>query len=197
MGGGMKRRSIYLFRIRIHWALLFLAGAAIGSGAQEREVIQAQAFGTQLAAGRTFGITIHIESYSTPEDQKELIDAFQKGGNDALVDKVSKMKARGRVAIAGQVGYQIAYIRNIPGKDGRTIRLMTDRPINIGETFSYQRSREYNLTLLEIHIKEDPKKSKGTLVIGGKFMVDKKTNQIIFETYRNTPWRLENIMERE
>jgi len=107
------------------------------------------------------------------------------------------MKARGRVAITGQVGYQIAYIRNIPGKGGRTIRLMTDRPINIGETMGYQRSTEYNLTLIEIHINENPKESKGTLVIGGKFMVDKKTNQIIFETYRNTPWRLENIMERE
>ena len=193
----MKRRSISFFRIRIHWALLFLAVAAIGSGAQEREVIQAQAFGTQLATGRTFGITIHIESYSTPEDQKALIEAFQKGGNDALANKVSKMPAKGRVAITGQVGYQIAYIRNIPRKGGRTIRLMTDRPINIGETFGYQRSAEYNLTLMEIHISENPKKSKGTLVIGGKFMVDKKTNQIIFETYRNTPWRLENIMERE
>jgi len=193
----MKRRKISFFRIRIHWLLLFLAVAGIGSGAQEREVIQANAFGTQLASGRVFGITIHIESYSTPEDQKALIEAFQKGGNDALADRVSKMKARGRVAITGQVGYQIAYIRNIPGKDGRTIRLMTDRPINIGETFGYQRSTEYNLTLMEIHINEDPKKSKGTLVIGGKFKVDKKTNQIIFETYRNTPWRLENIMERE
>jgi len=193
----MKRRRVSFFRIRIHWLLLFLATAAIGGRAQEREVIQANAFGTQLAAGRVFGITIHIESYSTPEDQKALIEAFQKGGNDALADRVSKMKARGRVAITGQVGYQIAYIRNIPGKDGRTIRLMTDRPINIGETFGYQRSTEYNLTLMEIHINEDPKKSKGTLVIGGKFKVDKKTNQIIFETYRNTPWRLENIMERE
>ena len=193
----MKRRSISFFRIRIHWTLLFLAVAAISGRAQEREVIQANAFGTQLASGRVFGITIYIESYSTPEDQKALITAFQKGGNDALADRVSKMKARGRVAITGQVGYQIAYIRNIPGKDGRTIRLMTDRPINIGETFGYQRSTEYNLTLMEIHINEDPKKSKGSLVIGGKFMVDKKTNQIIFETYRNTPWRLENIMERE
>lgn len=191
------RRTNSVLRIHFHWILLFIAAAAIGSRAQEREVIQANAFGTQLAAGRVFGITIHIESYSTPEDQKELIEAFQKGGNDALADKVSKMKSRGRVAITGQVGYQIAYIRNIPGKGGRTIRLMTDRPINIGETFSYQRSREYNLTLMEIHINEDPKKSKGSLVIGGKFMVDKKTNQIIFETYRNTPYRLENIMERE
>ena len=193
----MKRRKSSFFRIHIRWILLSLAVAAISSPAQEREVIQANAFGTQLASGRVFGITIHIESYSTPEDQKALIEAFQKGGNDALADKVSKMKARGRVAITGQVGYQIAYIRNIPGKGGRTIRLMTDRPINIGETMGYQRSTEYNLTLIEIHINENPKESKGTLVIGGKFMVDKKTNQIIFETYRNTPWRLENIMERE
>jgi hypothetical protein len=176
---------------------VFVALTAIGSYAQERETIQAQAFGTQLASGRTFNITIKIEQYSTPDDQKALIEAFEKGGHEALVNKISKMPARGRVAITGQVGYQIAYIRNIPGNNGRTIRLITDRPINIGETMGYQRSREYDLSLLEIHIDEDPKKSKGSMVIGGKFKVDKKTNQIIFETYRNTPWRLENIMERE
>ena len=171
---------------------------SISAGAQKPETIQAQAFGTTTQAGRTFGITIRIQSYSTPTDQKTLIDAFNKGGHDALVDALSKMKARGRVAITGGgVGYQIAYIRNIPTPKGRTIRIITDRPINIGEATFNTRSEDYDLTLMEIHLDDANKdKSTGNLIVGGRFMVNKKKKQIEFESYQATPWRLAGIMER-
>jgi hypothetical protein len=171
---------------------------SITAGAQKSETIQAQAFGTTTQAGRTFGITIRIESYSTPTDQKTLIDAFNKGGHDALVDALGKMKARGRIAITGGgVGYQIAYIRNIPTPKGRTVRIITDRPINIGEATFNTRSEDYDLTLLEIHLDDaDKDKSTGNLVVGGRFTVDKKKKQIEFESYQATPWRLTGIMER-
>jgi hypothetical protein len=171
---------------------------SITAGAQKSETIQAQAFGTTTQAGRTFGITIRIESYSTPTDQKTLIDAFNKGGHDALVDALGKMKARGRIAITGGgVGYQIAYIRNIPTPKGRTIRIITDRPINIGEATLNTRSEDYDLTLLEIHLDDaDKDKSTGNLVVGGRFTVNKKKKQIEFESYQATPWRLTGIMER-
>jgi hypothetical protein len=32
------------------------------------------------ASGRTFNVTIRIEKYSTPAEQKALIEAFNKGG---------------------------------------------------------------------------------------------------------------------
>jgi len=171
---------------------------SISAGAQKSETIQAQAFGTTTQAGRSFGITVRIQSYSTPTDQKTLIDAFNKGGHDALVDALSKMKARGRVAITGGgVGYQIAYIRNIPTPKGRTIRIITDRPINIGEATFNTRSEDYDLTLMEIHLDDaDKDKSTGNLTVGGRFMVNKKKKQIEFESYQATPWRLAGIMER-
>jgi hypothetical protein len=171
---------------------------SISAGAQKSETIQAQAFGTTTQAGKTFGITVRIESYSTPTDQKTLIDAFNKGGHDALVDALGKMKARGRIAITGGgVGYQIAYIRNIPTAKGRTVRIITDRPINIGEATFSTRSEDYDLTLLEIHLDDaDKDKSTGNLVVGGRFMVNKKKKQIEFESYQASPWRLTGIMER-
>ena len=182
--------------IRTILGLLMLL--SISAGAQKSETIQAQAFGTTTQAGKTFGITVRIESYSTPTDQKTLIDAFNKGGHDALVDALGKMKARGRIAITGGgVGYQIAYIRNIPTAKGRTVRIITDRPINIGEATFSTRSEDYDLTLLEIHLDDaDKDKSTGNLVVGGRFMVNKKKKQIEFESYQASPWRLTGIMER-
>src|SRR5215471_1084802 len=165
------------------------------SRGQEPEVIQAHAFGTTTMAGRSFNVTIRIESYSTPEDQKALIDAFNQGGHDALVDTLSKMKSRGRVGITGNLGYQIAYVRSIPTEKGRTIRIITDRPINIGEAMYSTRSKDYDLSLLELHLANDKDEHTGSLILGGRFRVNKQ-KQIEFETYHASPWRLAGIMER-
>jgi hypothetical protein len=167
-------------------------------GAQDkpkRETIQATAMGQQRAAGKMFHVTVNIESYSTPEDQKALIDAFNTGGHDLLVKTLSKMPTKGRVAITGTIGYQIAYIRSFSTENGRRIRLVTDRPIQFTEAYVNGRSKDYDLSALEINLNEDPKKSDGSLIVAGKFKVD-KNQQVSFESYGSGPWRLVNIMER-
>ena len=159
------------------------------------EVIQASARGEMRGAGNFVSITINIESYSTPEDQKTLIDAFQSGGHDALVDALKKMKSRGRVSITGQLGYQIAYIRSFPNQNGRTVRLITDRPVQAGEALNSGRSLNYDLSGIQINLAKDKKKSEGYLVLAGKFLLD-KNNQITFESLGSGPWKLVNIQER-
>lgn len=178
-------------------SLLVVSAAAAISDEPKPETIQAQVFGTTTMAGRSFGITIIIEDYSTPAEQKTLIDAFTKGGHEKLVDALSRMKSKGRIRLSsGGVGYQIAYIRSIPTENGRTIRLITDRPINIAEAMFSSRSADYDISLIEIHLSNDKSKSTGNLVAGGRFRVDKKNQRIEFESYHATPWRLAGIMER-
>ena len=169
----------------------------ISSQEPRSETIQAQAFGTATMAGRTFNLTILIEDYSTPADQKALIDAFNKGGHDELVKTLSKMPSKGRVSITGGgVGYQVAYIRNIPTENGRTVRLLTDRPINIGEAYASTRSRDYDLSVIELKLSNDKDKSSGTLIPGGRVKMNKKKKEVVLETYHAMPWRLAGIMER-
>jgi hypothetical protein len=171
---------------------------AFNAGAQDKpkpETIQATAMGQQRAAGKMFHVTVNIESYSTPEDQKVLFDAFTDGGHDALVKALSKMKSRGRVAITGTIGYQIAYIRSVSTDNGRRIRLITNRPIQFTEAYANGRTKDYDLSALEINLNTDPKQSEGSLIVAGKFGID-KNKQISFESYGSGPWRLVNIMER-
>jgi hypothetical protein len=168
-------------------------------GAQDKpkhETIQATARGQQRASGKMFHITINIDSYSTPADQKILIDAFNTGGHDLLVKTLSKMAPKGRVAITGTIGYQIAYIRTFPTETGRRIRLVTDRPIQFREAYNNGRSTDYDLSAIEINLNAaDPKKSDGSLIVAGKFKVD-KDQQVVFESFGSGPWALVNIMER-
>jgi hypothetical protein len=161
----------------------------------KRETIQATAMGQQRASGKMFSVTVNIDSYSTPEDQKVLIDAFKAGGHDALVKTLRMMKSKGRVAITGTLGYQIAYIRSFESENGRRIRLVTDRPIQFAEAYVNGRSKDYDLSALEINLNADPKQSSGDLIVAGKFKVD-KSQQVSFESYGSGPWRLVNIMER-
>jgi hypothetical protein len=176
--------------------LLLLATFEVGAQDKpKRETIQATARGQQRASGKMFHVTINIDSYSTPADQKILIDAFNTGGHDLLVKTLSKMAPKGRVAITGTIGYQIAYIRSFPMENGRRIRLITDRPIQFAEAYNNGRSTDYDLSAIEINLKADPKKSDGSLIVGGKFKVE-KDQQITFESFGSGPWSLVNIMER-
>ena len=113
-----------------------LQPATSNAGAQDkpkRETIQATAMGQERTSGKTFHVAVNIDSYSTPEDQKVLSDAFSTGGHDALAKTLRKMQSKGRVAITGTLGYQIAYVRSVSTENGRRIRLITDRPVHFKE----------------------------------------------------------------
>jgi hypothetical protein len=171
---------------------------ALKIGAQDkpkRETIQAQAMGQNRAAGKSFNVTVSIDSYSTPDDQKLLISAFNQGGQAALSKSLSKMKSKGRVAVTGTLGYDIAYVRTFPTADGRRVRLITDRPIRFAEARENGRSTDYDISALELNINDDKSKSSGSLIIGLRVKVD-KDNQFVFESYGSGPWKLVNVMER-
>jgi hypothetical protein len=178
--------------------MVVLTMAAVKIGAQDkpkREVIQAQAMGQNRAAGKTFNVTVSIDTYSTPEDQKSLISAFNQGGQAALSKTLSKMPSKGRVAVTGTLGYSIAYVRTFPSENGRTIRLVTDRPIQFVEARENGRSTDYDLSAIELNLDNDKSKSAGSLIIGLRVKVD-RDDQLVFESYGSGPWKLVNVMER-
>ena len=187
------------FRSKSHFMIgvvLAVAMLLAGGNASDHQTIQAQAFGTSTMAGKSFGITITIEEYSTPADQKALIDAFNSGGHDAMMKVLSKMKSKGRVRLSsGGVGYQIVYIRNIQTPNGRTVRLLTDRPITMGEAMSNSRSQDYDLSIIELQLGDGKGKKTGSLIPGCRILLNKK-QEIEIETYHASPWRLAGIMER-
>jgi len=201
LGGALTMEAYRSKRILMANVLVISAlvmPCVLGIYAQDqskRETIQAQAMGQNTSAGKTFNVTISINSYSTPDDQKALIDAFTQGGQAALSTTLSKMKSKGRVAVTGTLGYDIAYIRSFPNENGRKIRLITDRPIKLAEARNSGRSKDYDLSALELNINNDKSKSTGSLIIGLRVKVD-KDNQLVFESYGSGPWSLGNIMER-
>jgi len=171
--------------------LLLLAGTCFAQN--KRETYDATAYGTSTQMGRNIGIRIIIESYSTPEDQRTLLEAFSKGGNEGLVKALEKMPARGRIAVTGGLGYDVTYIRQFPTPTGRKVRLITNRKIAFGEAWASTRSEEYSVTALELDLSNQKEKSAGTLLPACKLQVNKQ-NEIEIEAFQN-PWRLTNIID--
>ena len=157
--------------------------------------IQAQAMGQAQQLGRSFSVTLIINEFSTAADQSALLGAFNEKQNEGLVNALSKMHGKGRLAITGTLGYDVNYIRAFKMPDGSTkIRLVTDRPITFGEAWTSSRSMDYNLSGMEIILSPNNKKNSGILVPACQFKIDKE-NQLQLEVFQN-PWKLVNIRKR-
>jgi hypothetical protein len=171
---------------------LFLLLIGIGAivQAQGRMTIHVAAQGTSTQLGQMYDVHIHIEQFSTPVDQKALIDAFAHFGQDGLVQVLENMKPKGRVRFTnGGIGNDVKYIIELPPEKGRRIRLVTDRNIGIGEQFRGTRSKDYSVGVIDLVLPPEGKEGSGRVLPACKLTVDKKTQQIEIETYQ-TPWNL-------
>jgi hypothetical protein len=161
----------------------------------KRIFIQAQAMGTSTQLGRNFSVNIIINEFSPPEDQKILMEVFAQKGNEGLVNALSKMPSKGRIAITGTLGGDLAYIRRFPQPDGSVrIRCVTNRLLRFGEVWADSRSTDYDLSGAEVLISKDKKHNSGTLLPAAKLKMNKE-GQLEIELYQN-PWKLVNVQLR-
>ena len=189
----MKRISTLFVKTASVALLLLMVTATPGNSApRDGETYQANAFGQGTQMGHIFSVNITINQYSTPEDQKVLLDAFQAKGSRGLANALNKMSSKGRISITGTLGYEVTYIRVFQTPTGRKIRLVTNRPITFGEAWTDSRSEDYNLSAIEIDLTSDGK-GKGTLLPACQFKINKE-NEIEIEALQN-PWRLEDVRQ--
>jgi hypothetical protein len=177
-------------------AVLMISAVAIAISADDRkaETIDATAMGTSTQLGQDVSVKAIIYEYSTEEDRQILVEAFKKGQNQGLVNALTKMKAVGRIAITGTIGYDLSFIRLIPTPSGRKIRFVTNRELRFGETYYNTQTTAYNLTAGEIEINDsDKNKSNGVLYPAAQLVINKE-GQIEFQLNKN-PWKLVNIID--
>jgi hypothetical protein len=156
--------------------------------------IQAQAMGTSTQLGRMFSVNLIIEEVTSDQERAGLLEAFQAKGNEGLVNALEKMHAKGRMAITGTLGYDVAYVKVFKQPDGSTIiRMATNRLLQFGEVYASTRSADYNLSAVEIIISKD-KQYTGTLYPACSLKVNKE-GTVELQLYQN-PWKLTNIMRR-
>jgi hypothetical protein len=173
---------------------LMMIGSVSGFSRDKYESIDCTAWGTSTQLGHNIGITLTIYEFSTPEDREVLVQAFQKGQNQGLVLALQKMKAVGRIAIPGTLGYDVSYIRMVATPTGRKITFATNRPIRFGEAFTDSPTQSYNLTAGELDLNDqDKSKSTGVLYPAAQLIIN-KDGEMQLDLNQN-PWRLGNFLD--
>ena len=168
-----KRHKLALCSLLIAGQLLVASTAALS--ANKPETIEATAMGTSTQMGNQFSITLNIYDYSSRADRQTLVQAFDQGKNQGLVNALSKMKAAGHIEVTGTLGYDCSYIRMIQTPTGRKIRFVTNRLLRFGEVYWDTRSTAYNLTAGEFDLNDtDKSKSTGVLYPAAEFVIDKQ-----------------------
>jgi hypothetical protein len=160
----------------------------------KNETIEASAMGTSTQLGQVVGISVEIYDFSTPEDRQALVEAFEKGQNNGLVNALSKMRAVGHCSITGTLGYDVSFIRMIPTPTGRKIRWVTNRQLRFGEVYADSQSQSFNLTAGEFDIDDtDKSKNTGVLYPACQLAIDKQ-GQLQFQLNQNA-WKLVDIID--
>lgn len=173
---------------------LLIVGSTLAFSANKTETIEATAMGTSTQVGSQFSVTLNIDDYSTQADKQILVEAFQKGKDQGLVNALSKMKAAGHIEVTGTLGYDCSYIQMIPTPTGRKIRFVTNRPLRFGEVYWDTRSSDYNLTAGEFDLNDtDKSKSTGKLYPAAELVIDKQ-GELQMNLIGN-PWNLVNVLD--
>ena len=143
---------------------------------------------TQMSQMVTF--KIRINHFSTQDDHKALIDAFERSEQDGLVDVLDHMKGAGRFGTLYGVGDDIKYIIQLP----QTKEAGTSDSSSIVE-FPSVKSRPPRVPRITgprcRSISYARRKRLQGNGAASMQTVDKKTQQIDIETYQN-PWNLIN-----
>jgi hypothetical protein len=197
-----KMRQINNSTIKIHRralsgllvAGLLVVGSTPISSRDKYETIEATAMGTGTQLGQNIGVTLNIYEFSTPADRQILVEAYEKGQNQGLVNALQRMKAVGHVELTGTLGNDCAFIRMIPTATGRKIVFVTNRQIRFGEAWADSQSMSFNLTAGIIEINDqDKSKSTGVVYPAAQLAMDKQ-GQLQWELNQNA-WKLVDIID--
>ncbi len=173
---------------------LLMTASLPGIAREKTETIDATAFGTGTQMGANIGVTLNIYEYSTPADRQILVQAYEKGQNQGLVNALQKMKAVGHVEITGTLGNDCSYIKMIPTPTGRKIFFVTNRQIRFGEAFFDTQTQSFNLTAGIIEMNDqDKSKSTGVLYPAAQLILDKQ-GELQWDLNQNA-WRLVDIID--
>jgi hypothetical protein len=158
------------------------------------ETIDATASGTSTQLGRQFGVKIIIYEFSNPDDRDILVQSYQQGQNDGLVNALEKMRSVGRITIPGTVGFDLSFIREIITPTGRTIRFVTNRKIAFGEAYWSTQTKSFNLTAGEINLNDKDKSKSGGVLFPAAQLIVNQDGELQWDLNQN-PWKLVNIIE--
>jgi hypothetical protein len=167
---------------------LLLLAAAAALDARSKPAERFRAFAASLGTGRSAIVDILITRWSTDEERDSLLAALQDGGQNRLLDALTRVRpAVGNIRLAGQLGWSLYFARNNVQPDGsRHITMATNRSVAWAEIANATRSRDFQFTFIELHLEKDGN-GVGKIVPAARVLWNKDTKTIEIENFNALP----------
>ena len=148
-------------------------------------------------AANTATVDFTIERWSTDAERKTLLSLIPEEHKDPqkLVRALQDMKSVGRIRTPQTLAWDLRYARQFKNPEGgRSIILVTDRPIGFREAANSNRSMDYPFTILEIRLNAKDE-GEGKIYGGSKVYVEK--GELVVENWGTQPTRFNNIKKQK
>ena len=145
----------------------------------------------QMDIGKMTIVRIGITEWSTADERKGLIQAFQEGGSDAVGEFLKGQSEKGFVKFPNTAAYKMHYAWQIETEGKRVILMATDRPVT---PLGTPKSLEKNLSMLKLVVDAEKGKGEGNMVAGARLVVDKE-GQLKIEAPGTQPIRFTSVKQ--
>ena len=148
-------------------------------------------------AANTATVDFTIERWSTDAERKTLLSLIPEEHKDPqkLVRALQDMKSVGSLRTPQTLAWDLRYARQFKNPEGgRSIILVTDRPIGFREAANSNRSMDYPFTILEIRLNAKDE-GEGKIYGGSKVYVEK--GELVVENWGTQPTRFNNIKKQK
>lgn len=147
---------------------------------------------------RSVGLTIFIEGTTSDEQVREYLQLVAagegRGSSSELRRRLEKVTGLGRVAATGQVGTNLAVVRERETDEGTLITLVTARNMPIIELYRSGRSTDYPFSFIQLLVDEEGK-GQGTVILAARAKFDEE-GQLQVESFGLQPFQLVNVRRR-
>jgi hypothetical protein len=166
-------------------AVVLLLAAAAPAWAGEVESFSGTVLLTsnmRMPPGRTYQVTLNVETWTPVEDRQRVLVALKEGGEDAALKELEKMKAGYVVppAWANQPTWRVAIATKFETATGTVVRVVTDRPIAFLEAYRATRSRDYRFGVAEFKLDEKGT-GEGVVIPAARIEFDEE-GKLVIET---------------
>jgi len=182
--------------VLLAWTLLVPGDAK----AQGEELEQRyRAFGVAMGAGVSGVLDITVTRWTTPEERALLIKSLIENGQEKTVELLRQQKETGwarsqsGAGMGGQPSSRLHYAYEFNEEGKRTVVLMTDRTMRIGQMGSPSAEYDVSAIVMELTQEGDEEKGQGVFYRAVKFGFNKEKNTLEVEYLGTQPVRLTSI----
>jgi hypothetical protein len=183
--------------------IALLLGAPTWAGAQAArpttgapEIFNATATAKNASGAISGALEVRVTRYTPDFDRKTVEEALRLGGYPRFVTTLRNAPDVGQLVLGGGQPYTIRYARETVAADGRTIVLVTDRPVYfVGSGRADPKPRAgFEVAVVQIQV-DGTGRASGTMA-GAARVRPKGDGGVLLDDYADQPIALTNITRK-